>query len=107
MRKTLWIVASAAFAVALSFAADARGPGGGGFGGGMGGGFGGFGQSAPHGPSAGSSAFENSNGRLSQDRDRGLERAEDRMSQQGLEHEKATDAQKKKKQHAPDRDPGK
>ncbi len=101
MRKSLLILASAAFAAALSFGAAARGgPGGGG-----GGSFGGFSHGTPGGPAAGGPAYGNSNGRFSRDRDKGLERAEDRMSQKGLEHEKATDAQKKQQQRAPEGNP--
>lgn len=104
MRKSLLILGSAAFAAALSFGAAARGgPGGGGFGGG----FGGFSHGTPGGPAAGGSAYENSNGRFSQDRDRGLDRAEDRMSQKGLEHEKATDARKKRNPREAQTGPGK
>jgi hypothetical protein len=35
--------------------------------------------------------------RFAANRDKGLDRAEDRMSEQGLKHEKATDAQKRRK----------
>ncbi len=51
------------------------------------GGGGGNGAPAPH---ASSSGVANSNGRFSTDRDHGLDRAKDRMSQAGLEHEKTT-----------------
>lgn len=42
----------------------------------------------------------NTNGPNSADRDKGQQRSTDRMSQQGLTHEKATTAHSKKKQHA-------
>lgn len=44
------------------------------------------------GPAANSQARANSNGRFALDRDKGLERAEDRMSANGRKHEKATAA---------------
>ena len=40
-----------------------------------------------------SRGYENSNGRNSADRDVGLDRARERMSAEGLSHEKATDNQ--------------
>lgn len=46
---------------------------------------------------ASSEARQNSNGKFSGDRDKGLARAEDRMSKEGLSHEKTTDHTKKKK----------
>ncbi len=48
-----------------------------------------------NGPSPKSQAAENSNGRFSTDRDKGLDRAEDRMSAQGTAHEKAATNTKK------------
>lgn len=88
MRKSIPVLICAAFAAAFSLSAAARGPGGGGGGDG-------FSHGSPTGPSQ-SQALQNSNGRFSTDRDKGLDRAEDRMSQQGQEHEKATDAQHKR-----------
>jgi hypothetical protein len=67
----------------------ARGPGGAG---------GGFSHGSAVGPSS-DHALQNSNGRFSTDRDTGLDRARERMSEQGLDHEKATtDAQKRRSQ---------
>ncbi|MFZ9642573.1 MAG: hypothetical protein ACO29L_03870 [Candidatus Methylopumilus sp.] len=85
MRKSMLVLLSAAIISALSFNTLARGGGGGG---------GGF----NHGCSAqdnaqNSQSVDNSNGRFAQDRDTGLERAEDRMSDQGLSNEKATKVQ--------------
>ena len=94
MRKLISVLLCGAFAAAFSLSAAAGGPGGGASGG--------HGASAPGGPPASSQASENSNGRFAQDRDKGLDRAEDRMSEQGRTHEKATDAQKKHRKHAPD-----
>lgn len=92
MRKPILVLLCAAVIGALSLNAAARGPGsGGGFGGG-------FSHGTPSGSSPSSGASENSNGRLAQDRDKGLDRAEDRMSEEGLKHEKATDAHKKTRQ---------
>ncbi len=95
MRKLISVLLCGAFATAFSLSAAAGGPGGGASGG--------HGASAPSGPPAGSQAGDNSNGRFAQDRDKGLDRAEDRMSEQGLKHEKATDtdAQKKRRKPAP------
>jgi hypothetical protein len=91
MRKATSLFLCAALAVAFSGVASARGGGGGG--GGMGGGMGGgFSHGSPVGSSSNSQSLENSNGRFAQDRDQGLDRAEDRMSTQGLEHEKASGA---------------
>ena len=88
MRKSTSIVMCTM--IAMAFSASALAARGGGNGGGMGGGMGGgYSHGSPVGPSANSQALENSNGRFAQDRDQGLSRAEDRMSTQGLEHEKA------------------
>ena len=85
MIKSMSILACAAIAAGISVAAAARGAGGGGMG-------------------HASAALENSNGRFSQDRDKGLDRAEDRRSTQGAKHGKATGEAKRKKprpaQHA-------
>ena len=54
------------------------------------------GMSSNHLSMAGSA---NTNGPNSADRDKGLQRSGDRMSQQGLRHEKATVAHSKKKAH--------
>ncbi len=60
----------------------------------MGGGFsGGFEHGSAAGPGTNGSAYENSNGRFAQDSDQGLGRAEDRMSTEGLDNSKASDAQ--------------
>lgn len=40
-------------------------------------------------------ALENSNGRIVEDREFGLDRAQERMSEQGAEHQKATEAKSK------------
>ena len=93
MRRPISLLLCGVFAAAFSLGAAARGPGGG---------PGSHGASAPGGPPASSQASENSNGRFAQDRDKGLDRAEDRMSEQGLKHEKATDAQKKGRKPTPE-----
>lgn len=85
MRRSIPVLVIAALAAAFSLSAMARGGGAGG----------GFSHGSATGPSS-SEALQNSNGRFSTDRDKGLQRAEDRMSQQGRQHEKATDAQKKR-----------
>ncbi len=54
------------------------------------------GMSSNHISMAGSA---HTNGPNSADRDKGLQRSGDRMSQQGLSHEKATQAHNKRKQH--------
>ena len=62
----------------------------------------GTGAGAAAGASAGSghlsaSGQANGNGRFAADRDTGLDRAQERMSEQGLAHEKATSAPGKRK----------
>ncbi|MDQ0140764.1 hypothetical protein [Cupriavidus necator] len=83
MKKTL-VVAVGSLLIGLSFGASARGGGGGG--GNNGGNFGG--PTLGH---ASNSATINSNGSFSSDRDKGLQRAEDRRSLEGSSHEKAQD----------------
>ena len=97
MRKAILVLICAGFGAVFSLGAAARGPGGGG-------GFGGegFSRGSPTGPSA-SEALQNSNGRFSADRDTGLERAEDRMSPQGRERQKATTEARKKRSKTRDR----
>ena len=87
MRKSMLVLLSAAIISALSFNALARGGGGGGGGGG------GFNHGSAQDNAQNSQSVDNSNGRFAQDRDTGLERAEDRMSDQGLSNEKATKVQ--------------
>lgn len=88
---TLGITAAAVFA---------RGGGGSGA---AGGGHGGGSMSAQH---ISSEGLKNTNGPSAADRDKGLERAEDRMSAEGLAHEKADDANAKHKaQKAPKQPP--
>ncbi len=89
MRKSIQLLLCTAAAAAFSASAAARGPGE------VGGT--GFDHGTAGGPPASSGASQNSNGRFAQDRDTGLDRAEDRMSQQGLQHEKATDTDSQKK----------
>lgn len=97
MHKSTSLVMCTMIAMAFSASAAARGgSNGGGMGSGMGGG---FSHGSPVGPSSNSQALENSNGRFAQDRDQGLDRAEDRMSTQGREHEKASDAGSKDPRH--------
>ena len=84
LKKTL-AVAVGSLLIGLSFTASARGGGGGG-GGGFGNG-GNFGGAAPG--HAGNEATMNSNGSFASDRDKGLQRAEDRRSSEGASHEKA------------------
>ncbi len=90
MKKTVSLLLCGACIAARGLNAEARGGGGGGFGGGSG-----FGH--PSGPGSNSAASDNANGKFSQDRDSGLDRAEDRMSSEGLAHEKASDAKSKRK----------
>jgi len=85
-RKTL-VVPVGSLLLGLSFAASAHGGGGGG-GGGFGGGANAGGAAAGH---ASHEAMMNSNGSFASDRDKGLQRAEDRRSLQGSSHEKAHD----------------
>ena len=89
MNKPMTILLGAAIAAGISVTAAARGPGSGGGGG--------FSHGSAGGPSASSGASANSNGRFAEDRDKGLDRAEDRMSAQGAKHEKATDETKHRK----------
>lgn len=89
MRKSTSLLMCTVIAMVFSASAAARG---GGTGGGMGGG---FTHGSPVGPSSSSQSLENSNGRFAQDRDQGLDRAEDRMSTQGRKHEKTSDARDK------------
>ncbi len=93
MRKSMTIVFLAAAAMCTSTGVLARG----------GGGSNGFSHGSAGGPPLSSRADENSNGRFSTDRDKGLDRAADRRSEEGTEHEKATDARKRKTK-APARD---
>ncbi len=101
MRKLLLVSLFAMVAASFSLSAAARGGAGGsggGFGGIGGGGVsasGGFNHGTPTGPATGSRAIQDSNGRFARDRDRGLERAEDRRSAAGSEHEKAHQRQSK------------
>lgn len=84
MKKAL-LVAAGSLLIGLSFTANARGGGGGGGGGfGNGGNFGG--AASGH---ASNEAMANSNGSFAIDRDKGLQRAEDRRSLSGASHEKA------------------
>lgn len=58
----------------------------------------------PGGMSAGhmsATGLANTNGPQAADRDKGLDRAEDRMSAEGASHEKAQAAQAKSKRHRP------
>lgn len=100
MRKPILVLMCTVSIAALGLNAEARGGSGGGFGGG-------FSHGTPTGPSSPSRSIDNSNGRFALDRDRGLERAEDRMSDEGLAHEKASDARKKRGEKAPVIDPAK
>ncbi len=95
MRK-IWPVLLIASLLGASQLVYARGGGGGG----------GPAAAAPHssGPSPRSQAADNSNGRFATDRDKGLDRAEDRMSAQGAAHEKATAKTKKHSGNARDSD---
>ncbi|WP_082016767.1 hypothetical protein [Cupriavidus sp. IDO] len=84
MFKRALVVAVGSLLIGLSFAASAHGGGAGGGGFGNGGNFGGA--------AAGRSSHEamiNSNGSFAGDRDKGLQRAEDRRSSEGSIHEKA------------------
>jgi hypothetical protein len=84
MFKRLMVVAAAAFLAAASPIAFAKGGGGGNPGG----------SSAGHMSDQG---MANTNGPESSDRDKGMDRAEDRMSQQGVAHEKAAGKHKHRK----------
>ncbi len=102
MRKSTLLLLCASAAVAFSAGANARGPEG----------AGGFTHGSPVGPGSNGSAYENSNGRFAQDRDQGLQRAEDRMSTEGQDHSQASYAQTRRHRgahdsaarHAPQRD---
>lgn len=72
--------------------------------GGGGGGPAGGGGPPSSGPPSHSAAAANSNGRFATDRDKGLDRAEDRRSAQGNAHEKATVAAKKARTKVRDAD---
>ena len=86
MSKRLMTILIAGLFAGTSTVIFARG--GGGSAGGMGG------MSSQHMSTEG---MENTNGPESTDQDKGLDRAKDRMSQQGLTHEQATDTHGKKK----------
>lgn len=105
MKKMVPLLICALAACLFSLSASARGPGGGGSAGGgssgaatggVGGGTsrgssGSSGQDKAANPPANSQASENSNGRFVQDREFGLDRAQERMSDQGLANERAID----------------
>lgn len=91
MRKPINALLCVAIIAGVSLNAAARG-----FGGGSG-----FGGHQVTGPSLSSQAFENSNGRFAADRDTGLSRAEDRMSAEGLKHQKGIAAQATRHHRAP------
>ncbi|WP_316150612.1 hypothetical protein [Cupriavidus sp. BIC8F] len=82
MFKRTLVIAVGSLMIGSSFAAPAHGGGGGG-GSGFGGGNGGVSGHASH------EAMTNSNGSFASDRDKGLQRAEDRRSSEGASHEKA------------------
>ncbi len=84
MSKTFFTLVVAALVATGGSVAYARG---GGMGGGMGGGGMGGGMSGSHMSQEG---MANTNGPNAADRDKGLDRAEDRRSSSGAEHEKAT-----------------
>ncbi len=85
MFKRTLVIAVGSLLISLSFSASARGGGAGGGGGfGNGGNF--RGAASGH---ASNEATINSNGSFSGDRDKGLQRAEDRRSTVGSSHEKA------------------
>ncbi|WP_202635555.1 hypothetical protein [Rugosibacter aromaticivorans] len=91
MFKRIFVIATTVFLASTSVTTFARGgPGGGGHAGSMGG------MSPEH---ISSQGMQNTNGPDASDRDKGLERAEDRMSQEGLTHEKAGAAHSKHKRH--------
>ena len=52
------------------------------------------------GPAMRGEATANSNGRFASDRDKGLDRAEDRRSAEGIAHAKSADASKRPTSHA-------
>lgn len=83
MRRTVPVILFVSLFAASQLVA-ARGPSGGGSAGS---------SDAPHfgGPASNSKAAANSNGRFASDRETGLDRAAERMSDQGKAHEKATD----------------
>jgi hypothetical protein len=119
MRKTLPLLVALIAGVALAHVTFARGPAGaaagaqvgagasGGAGIGSGGANAGGAASAGVGagaqvntPNASVRAQENANGRFTEDRQFGLDRARERMSDQGLEHQNATDAQSESRTRA-------
>ena len=87
LKQTVTLLATAALLAGAQLPAQARsgGPGGGG-------------MSPSH---ISGQGVHNSNGPNALDRDKGLDRAEDRMSAQGLSHEKATRAYSKVRKHTP------
>lgn len=99
MRKSLSLLLCALMATTFSLQAEARG--GSGSGSGSGGSHGNSSSSSQgnsgnrgsdSGPSDNSQAADNTNGKFAQDKKTGLDRAQDRMSEAGLEHQKATEA---------------
>ena len=97
MRKSLALFLCVIGIAAVS--ADAMARGGGGGGGGFGGGGAGFGGGASMGaagrdmgssPRASTQGMANSNAPWTSDQEKGLDRAQERMNQQGLDHQKAT-----------------
>lgn len=93
MLKRALVVAASLVLAGTGTVALARGGGAGGPGGGHA-----DGMSSQH---MGSQGMDNTNGPNAADRDKGLERAEDRMSEQGLAHSKADDAQSTTKHRSP------
>jgi len=98
-KKLLVIAASLLASVSFTaFAAQGGGKGGGGMAGGMAGGTAG-GMSSSH---ISSQGLANTNGPDAADRDKGQERAADRMSSEGLSHDKADRTHgKHERQNAP------
>lgn len=102
IKKVGLLLCSGVFAL-VSLTATARGPGGGGGGpggswgggatatGGGSGSHGGTSRQSPAGPADSSRADENANGKFATDQKRGLDRAQERMSEEGLQHQRATD----------------
>lgn len=99
MNKHSLAVAAACLLAGASLAAFAAPHGGGGGAPG-----GGVSAGTPGGMSAGhmsATGLANTNGPQAADREKGLDRAEDRMSAEGASHEKARAAQAKSKRHRP------
>lgn len=103
MKRSLAILLCAIGAVTFSLDAASRGPGGGGggFGSSAGSFSGGAGRGVSNAPPADVRGYSNSNAPFTGDENKGLDRAQERMSDEGLSHEKATANQNRRKEVPP------